>query len=184
MAARTRAYTPTDRAEALAVLTAAGGSLRRAARDSGVPLATLARWSKRYRTGEGWQPDPAPGVDPAQVPTAGKVEVRYVVNAPPPPVGPDSSERFAGLMDGILLRVLLRLSEPGVIESASVSHLARLIGVLIDKSRLLRHRPAVVVAPEKLDLSRLTDAELALVESLLAKAQAAAPPEGQPGAGE
>ena len=139
-----RAYTPADRAAALAVV-AVAGSVRKAARQLGLPARTLSGW---HRAAAGPTPDPG-----------------YV--------GPDLRPDLAAALDRTAWQVLGAMGDPAKLETANVAQLARAFATLIDKSIAIRATTPDPPAADELagyDLTKLTVEQLETLDQIYTQA--------------
>lgn len=135
-----RTYSAADRVVALTAVVAAGGNVRRAACETGVPARTLAGWRAAARA------DPVPAPADLQL-------------------TPD----LTAAVEAALTRLLAVLT-PDNLSKAPLSHLAKLIGSLADVLVLLREhaaRPANTHAAGGCDLSKLSDEQLGTLDELM-----------------
>lgn len=136
-----RTYTDLERANALAVLAACGGNVTRAARECGIPEKTLAYWRDR--------------------PTSGQLRATVAIREQ--------------LMGQSIERMLWRLirSMKGKVREAKLPGVVNAFGLMFDRLRLLRSNPTTQpedLAPDGLDLSRLTADELRTLQAIVSKA--------------
>lgn len=114
-------YSDDFKANVVAAVTAAGWpdnpyKLAEVAREYHVPVRTARRWC------EGG------------------------VGAPPPPKVAESKKDMAGALEIIAWRIITHLDNPDIISKLPAKDAATVLGILIDKMRLLRGLPTEIVA--------------------------------------
>ena len=162
MDAKPRTYTDDDKAIALAALDANCGNAKRTARELGIPVRTLTHWRNRER-----QVDATPENDDGSAATLSPVARRL----------PQQRAALADNLEAIAYRAIRLL--PRAMKLATAAQLAVVLGVAVDKMRLLREQSTSnkrdVLSDEE-RIQRLTDILMQAKEKqALAQLQAPTP---------